>query len=671
MLSLLLAISIVAAPDSLYDYQMSRGHLTMRDGSRLAVTWWKPVAKTPGEQFPVVLEYLPYRKDDSFYARDFPLYDYFARRGLLLAKVDIRGTGGSSGALPPREYSEIELDHGVEIIAQLARLPESNGNVGMWGISWGGFNSIQVAMRQPPELKAIIALHATDDLFHDDVRYIDGGLHMDPYTIQIDHENALPRTPDYRVDSAYFRDRFETYPWVLTYLKQPTDGPFWRRNGLRYNRERLTIPAYLIGGLLDGYRDMPLRALDYLKSPVKVEIGPWNHAWPDDGEPGPNYEWRSRAVRWWNHWLRGIDTGLLTEPRLLIFQRSGHPPDRNQAVTPGAWRFEDWPISGGTSQPYYFQPDGGLAPQAGAVATDRQLRYRSGSGTAAADWWGETTGDMVRDDAGSLTFTSEALEQPLAIAGLPQVKLQASVDAPLANWTARLEDVAPDGQVSLVTGGVINGTQHRSTTAPERLVPHRTYDLSFELHFTTWTFQPGHRIRVAISNAQFPMIWPTPYPMTMKMSTGTATSRIELPVVPLASAYPAPALPVSEPRARRPDSRYLDGPDGKDQVSYEPRTGETTVEWSAPGAWTIGNTRFDYTEDQRYRTNENDPSRSSFYGRATHRIRPPGRDLLLETVIDIQSDSTAFKVVVRRTLSSNGKVVRTKVWSEAIPREFH
>ena len=317
----LLGTSPLAAQDSLYRYTTRREFLTMQDGIRLAVTWWVPQPKHSGEKFPALLELLPYRKDDSFYARDFPLYDYFVRRGFLMAKVDIRGTGGSTGPLPSREYSEQELDDAVALIARLARHPASNGKVGMWGISWGGFNAIQVAMRRPAGLKAILALHASDDLYHDDVRYIDGGLHLDPYDLQIDHENGLPRTPAYALDSAYFRERFEAYPWVLTYLKQPVDGPFWRRNGLRFRPEALQVPAYFIGGLLDGYRDTPIRALEYLKGPVKVEIGPWVHDWPDNGTPGPNYEWRARAVRWWNHWLRGQDTGLLAEPRFLVFQR--------------------------------------------------------------------------------------------------------------------------------------------------------------------------------------------------------------------------------------------------------------------------------------------------------------------------------------------------------------
>lgn len=658
--------------DSLYRYTTSKSFLRMKDGTRLAVTWWKPTPRSPGEKFPALLELLPYRKEDSFYARDFPLYDYFVRRGFLMAKVDIRGTGGSDGPLPLREYSEQELDDAVEVIAQLAAQPGSNGNVGMWGISWGGFNSIQVAMRRPPELKAIIALHATDDLFHDDVRYIDGGLHIDLYTLEIDHENALPRTPDYPIDSAYFKNRFEAYPWVLTYLKQPEDGPFWRKNGLRYHTDRLQIPAYLIGGLLDGYRDMPLRALEYLKGPVKVEIGPWNHSWPDDGTPGPNYEWRSRAVRWWNHWLRGQDSGLMAEPRLLVFQRDGHPPDRNLATTPGNWRFEDWPVKGGRRDTLLLAPDQLLGPGEGrSTPSEVSLAYRPASGTTVGDWWGEPSADMRTDDAGSLVFDGAPLDTRITILGFPRLRLQAAVGAELANWTARLEDVAPDGAVSLVAGAVLNGTQYRSKTSPERLVPGKVYDFNWDLHFTTWIFQPGHRIRLAVSNAQFPMIWPTPYPMTSRVVLGSPASSMELPVVPERSAYPPPQLPAPDPRRARPDVKDLPSEGAVERIVHDQLAGTTEMQFGNSASWTIGKVRYDYQERQNYKTSEADPSRSIFFGVEFHRIRPPGRDLRLETTIAIQSDSTAFHVVVNRVLRSGGKEVRRKAWREAVPRQWH
>ena len=663
------------APSGQYTYTTTRGFLTMPDGVRLAVTWWRPTPKAAGEQFPVLLELLPYRKDDSFYQRDFPLYDYFVKRGFILAKVDIRGTGGSDGHLPDREYSDQELADATEIIAQLVRIPGSNGNVGMWGISWGGFNALQVAMLEPPSLNAIIALHASDDLFHDDVRYIDGGLHMDPYTIEIDHENALPRTPDYPLDSAYFKNRFESYPWVLTYMKQPVDGPFWRKHALRWNYDAIKIPTYLIGGLLDGYRDTPIRALDQLRAPVKVEIGPWNHAWPDDGDPGPNYEWRARAVEWWNHWLRGQETRLLDERRFLTFVRDGHPPDATRDTTPGYWRFSEWPVPGtrwerwNASQSGRLEKADSTTPTASSASS--ALRYVPSSGTTAGDWWGEPTGDMRRDDAGSLVWDSPVLTESFEIIGMPIVRLRVTPGAPLVTWTARIEDVLPDGQVSLVGGGLINGTQVKSTTSPERMRPGETYDIEIPIHFTTWTYRPGHRVRLSVSNAQFPMVWPSPDTMTTVFHLDGGAASVTLPVVPSAAATPAP-LPASEPREERPDVKDLTIPGYPSQVvSYSTLTGVTSVDWKVGYGWMIGATRLEVRERQYYETNDNDPAASRFLGEESHRIRVRGRNLLLETSIDILSDRTTFHATVTRRISENGKLVRKKQWKEEIAREYH
>ncbi len=263
-----------AAGRGAYAFDVSLGTLTLKDGVHLAATYFRPRPRVKGERFPVLLEFLPYRKDESTYIGDYPIYSYFAKHGFACARVDIRGTGGSEGPVPDREYSEQELDDAVEVIAQLAAQPWSNGNVGMWGISWGGFNAIQVAMRQPPALKAILAAHASDNLFYDGIDFLDGAFHVDSYHLQVHHENGLPKPPDYRLDDAYFKERFESYPWFFTYVKHQVDGPFWRKSALRYDFKKLKVPIYLIGGLLDGYRDAVLRVLENAAVPVKAEIGP-------------------------------------------------------------------------------------------------------------------------------------------------------------------------------------------------------------------------------------------------------------------------------------------------------------------------------------------------------------------------------------------------------------
>ena len=160
--------------------------IPMKDGVRLAVKLYMPDGAKAGDKFPAVLEYHPYRKDDGTAARDYPLYAYFARRGYVCARVDIRGFGSSEGVPTDREYSEQEQLDALQIISWLAHQPWSNGNVGMMGISWSGFNSLQMAMRHAPELKAIIAVDATAELFHDDVHYMDGMAHVDEFELNMD-----------------------------------------------------------------------------------------------------------------------------------------------------------------------------------------------------------------------------------------------------------------------------------------------------------------------------------------------------------------------------------------------------------------------------------------------------------------------------------------------------
>ncbi|MDH4272852.1 MAG: CocE/NonD family hydrolase, partial [Candidatus Aminicenantes bacterium] len=471
MISMLLSFKFTGRPAAsqdraepsppVYAFKVETGWITVQDGTRLAATYYKPVPKTPSETFPVLFEFLPYRKDDGGYIGAYSLYTYFVRRGYILVRVDIRGTGSSEGVFPLREYSEQELDDAVEIIAKLAAMSGSNGRIGMWGISWGGFNAIQVAMRRPPALRAILAAMATDDLYHDDIHYIDGVFHTDEWAFWFDHSKAIPQSPRYPLDEAYFRDRFESYPGLITYLKQQRDGDFWRKNSLRWQYEKIDIPCYLIGGLLDGYRDSIPRMLENMTVPIKAELGPYNHSWPDDGVPGPNYEWRHEAIRWWDHWLKDRDTGVLKDPRLTFFLRDAHPPDPGLETTPGFWVSTDWPIPGAEWKKFFPADDHRLLETPGKPA-EESLLYIPGSGINSGLWWGEPTDDMRPDDAAGLVFDSPVLEKGFAIAGLPRVYLRVAADAPLAHWVARLEDVFPDGRVALVAGGLINGAQRHS-----------------------------------------------------------------------------------------------------------------------------------------------------------------------------------------------------------------
>ena len=327
-----------------YGIAIEEAWIAMPDGIRLAADLYMPTGGAPNERFPVLLEYLPYRKTEGRGYR-YGVYSYFVQRGYVVARVDIRGTGNSEGRLIAYEYTDQENDDGEAVIAWLAGQDFSTGAVGMFGVSWGGFNSIHLAMRNPPALKAIIAVDATDDLYQDDVHFMDGILHVDSWEMSQDLDNARPGAPGYVVDEAYFRDRFDTEPWMMTYKRQQRDGPFWDRTALKARYDSIRVPTFVIGGWYDGYRDSVPRMLEHVEAPVKAIVGPWSHAFPHDAHPAPEIEWRHEAVRWFDHWLRGRDTGILDEPSFAVFVRRWHPPDPALEVVEGQWRWEEgWPI---------------------------------------------------------------------------------------------------------------------------------------------------------------------------------------------------------------------------------------------------------------------------------------------------------------------------------------
>lgn len=549
----------------IYQFETKGEWLTMQDGTKLSCTLAIPKAKFEGQKFPVLLEYLPYRKDDSFLLRDVPILSYFAKRGYVVAKVDIRGTGSSEGKVIPKEYSDIELDDGMQILTLLSQLPFSNGKIGMFGKSWGAFNSIMLGMRGHPSLKTIISVHGSDDLYHDDIHYLDGVLHFDEYIVSVDHENALPRSlVGYPIDDRYFADRFfSAYPFHMTYLEHQVDGPFWRQNSLKYNISALRIPAYFIGGLYDGFRDTPTRVCEKLNArsiPCKVMIGPWVHNFPDEGWPGPCHEWKHEAVRWFDQWLLRRDTGILSEPNYVFYVRQSHLPSSSLVNVPGVWQYAEWPLQTSVKTKLFLGGAHQLTQHTSNLNshTVHSLKYLATVGTEMGVWWGELLDDMKTLDTHSLVYDTAILSSQIEIIGFPRVSLEVVSEAPIVNWAVRLEDVHPNGAVSLVTGAIQNGVQRESSTNPEYLVPGRSYVLQFDMHFTTWRFPAGHKIRLAITNGLFRMVWPSPFATVSYLKVDTANTWMELPQIlpPADSDVPRFSAVVPNTTEYPPDSFY-------------------------------------------------------------------------------------------------------------------
>jgi hypothetical protein len=671
LLWMMLVVPAVAAePPSapVYGVRMENVWIPMKDGVRLAATLYMPDGAKPGERFPALLEYLPYRKDDGTVAGDYPKHAYFARRGYVGARVDIRGFGASEGKPPEREYSEQEQIDGEQVIHWLATQPWSNGSVGMFGISWGGFNALQMAMRHPPELKAIIATAATSELFHDDVHYMDGMTHVDEFELNMDMAQGFAKAPEYALDDYILNTRFETPPWSLLYLKHQHDGPFWRSPVRPYSE--IKVPALLIGGMQDGYRDSIPAILEQAKVPVRALIGPWNHGWPNDADFGPHVEWRDQAVRWWDYWLKGRDTGVLQDPKLIVFMQHYRPPDPNLETVPGEWRREEqWPPSGQQKSTLFLQSNHTLTANASEDAV-HQLKYVPSVGVEAGFWWGELLSDVRPVDAFSLVYDTAPLKEDVAILGHAHALLQASADAPLADWFVRLSDVAPDGSVTQITGAGLNGAQRDSMSEPKALEPGKAYALDIELHLTSWVFPKGHRIRVAVSNALWPMVLPTPYKMTTSLRLGGEQgSRVLLPIVPVHGTEVTTLKP-PEPSEERKDVQTVGFPwPGEWTVLRDEGRQKSTVHWRGKDESTFPWGKETDFESLQYDVEDASPEKCAVKGEAESIFALKGRTLTWRGHLSVTTDEKNFYYRYTRDVLKDGKMVKTKTWEEAIPRD--
>ncbi len=509
--------------------------IPMSDGCRLAARIWRP-EDAMQRPVPALLEFLPYRKRDFMRFRDEPMHRFLAAHGYASVRVDLRGSGDSDGLLDD-EYTAKEHADGIEVIAWLAAQPWCSGNVGMFGISWGGFNSLQIAAHRPPALKAIMALCAADDRYTDDAHYMGGCLLTEnlQWGSIFMMNQALPPDPEIVGDAwrEQWRARLEHLPnFPELWLKQPWRGDYWIEGSVRDHIERIDVPVYAIGGWADAYTNAVPRLVATLKSPCKGLIGPWAHTFPHLGVPGPAIGFLQEAVRWWDRWLKGVDNGIDREPKLRVWLQESVKPAPQYESIPGRWVAEDaWPSTDIEMRTLYLSARG-CSEQAGKVE-ELMLASPQTCGMRGGEWCafgsdGEMPRDQRPDDGFSLTWDTERLEERIEILGAPVVRLVLHSDQPTANVAVRLCDVAPDGSSLRVTYGVLNLTHRDGHAEPEPLVPGTRYTVDVRLNDIAHAFPAGHRIRVAVSTTYWPIVWPSVLQCCLHISAGE--SRLTLPV---------------------------------------------------------------------------------------------------------------------------------------------
>ena len=456
----------------------------MSDGVHLAGRLWRP-ADSDERPVPAILEFIPYRQRDLTAVRDSMHHPYLAGHGFAGVRVDLRGSGDSEGVLTD-EYLEQELRDAEEVLAWLAAQPWCDGRTGMMGISWGGFNALQVAARRPPSLGAD--------------RH--GLVHRRPVRRRRALHGRLPadRQPVVGVDDV----RLQLLPARPGGGRRELAGDVARsgcaaagsgwRSGCATSTATTTggtarsarttprspVPVLAVSGWADGYTNAVFRLLAALDVPRKGLIGPWSHKYPHLGQPGPAVGFLQELVRWWDHWLRDVDNGVMDEPMLRIWMQDSVPPSTAYAERPGRWVGEaSWPSPQVSPAAHPLGDHRILDPDQqpaevhraaqGAVTTVRGPVRRQ------VVLLQRTAGSALRPARGGRRLAGLRRRRCSPSGWRSSVRRWWTWSSPSTGRSAmvavRLSDVAPDGRATRISYGLRNLTHRDGHDHPSALVP--------------------------------------------------------------------------------------------------------------------------------------------------------------------------------------------------------
>ena len=506
---------------------------------RLSARVWMPEGAVR-EPVPAILEFLPYRKRDGTAARDALTHRYFAGHGYACLRVDMRGNGDSVGIMTD-EYTAQELSDAVEVINWIARQPWCSGVVGMMGISWGGFNALQTAALQPEPLKAIITLCSTVDRYADDIHYKGGCLLNEILGWGATMWAYSSRPPDPALVGEKWREmwleRLEAEPFLpAIWLRHQHRDAYWQHGSVCEDYSAIRAATLAVGGWGDAYKNAVPTLVENLSAPVKGIVGPWVHKYPHFAVPEPRIGFLQEALRWWDRWLKSLDTGVENDPAFRAYIMDGVRPKTWYTERSGRWAAQASAPADGVKTQVMHCADGGRLQGAGALSHPQTIASPQHCGIAGGEycaiWLGpEMPGDQRADDALSLCFDSAASDADQDIFGAPLVRLRLASDRPQAQVAVRLCHVHPDGASTRITYGVLNLSHRDSHANPTALEPGTIYDVTLALDHIAYRLPKGHRLRLAISSAYWPLIWPNPQAATLSLSQCT----LEVPVRALAA----------------------------------------------------------------------------------------------------------------------------------------
>lgn len=645
--------------------------IVLSDGTRLSARVWMPV-DAAADPVPAILEFLPYRKRDGTVARDSLTHPYFAGHGYACLRVDMRGNGDSEGLMED-EYTPQELSDACEVIAWIAAQPWCSGTVGMMGISWGGFNSLQVAALRPPALKAVVTLCSTVDRYNDDIHYKGGCLLNENlgWGATMWAYSSRPPDPALRGDwRELWLERLKAEPFLPSvWLRHQGRDAYWKHGSVCEDWGAIEAAVLAVGGWGDSYKNAPPALIANLSAPAKAIIGPWVHKYPHFAVPEPRIGFLQEALRWWDRWLKGAATGVEDDPALRAWLMDGVRPKPWYDERPGRWIAEpEWPAPGIGTRVMGLTGAGALggAGDGFEIPLASPQHCGAASGEYCAIWLGpEMPGDQRVDDAYSACFDS-APQAATDIVGAPGLRLRLRADRPVAQLAVRLNHVHPDGASTRITYGVLNLARPGDQDDVRPLVPGEETEVTLRLDHIAYRLPAGHRLRVAVSSAYWPLIWPAPEPVTLTLTGGALT----LPVRPAAAGdewtFPPPE------GAPAQAMRVLRDPAHVRRSETDQRTGVVSLiiedDFGLAGNLDHGLISGGIARE-RWDIHPDDPLSARGTTHWTEEVIRGGIALRTETHARMWSDARHFHLTARLEAWENDTLIFERDLSDRIPRE--
>ena len=520
----------------------------MRDGTVLRADVWRPDSSG---QFPVLLERTPYDKTTSSES-NLGAGDFYASHGYATVIQDVRGRFASDGEFYPfRDDGDGINQDGYDTVEWASAQTWSNGKVGTIGGSYSGATQYRMLSTQPPHLVAQFVRQSSSDYYREWV-YRGGAFELGfnvSWTLKHTATNARKLAAKGKEDEVYKRvnqasddylDWLERTPisplppvaelheWFADWMSHPNYDEHWDQFNILRTHDKVNVPVYHFGswydcflrGTLENYSGMRANAITpEVRAAQRLTIGPWVHdpspadmqkAGAVDFGPQARLGWFTTRLRWFEHWLKGVDNGVDSDKPVKLF-----------AMGINQWReFDDWPPEGIKYTAYYLSQQGSesanslndgirnsVKPETSGELFDE---YESDPGNPVRSFGGGHLGDsngpqdQRERENRVLTYTTEVLDEPLDVTGPVKAVLHASSTAVDTDWVVRITDVYPDGTSMLVCDGILRGRFKDSFDAPKPLIPNTITEFEIDLWATSHVFKKGHRLRVAVASSDFP-----------------------------------------------------------------------------------------------------------------------------------------------------------------------